>query len=169
MSDRIATRIPAWGPLPQVPGLLFKRMEQVQLIQPLRAKDPRRSGGKEPLRIYVVEDNDDIAELLTTECAGIDNVQVVGWSASADDAIKRIPLSRPDVVLIDIQLRPGSGIDVIRAIRLMRPVPAPLLLAMSNTLTGTVRTASLAAGADDYFDKTLDYRKLLTRIADLAR
>jgi len=143
-------------------------MAQDQFIQPHPATNWRHSDSKKPLRIYLVEDNDDIVELLTTECAGIDNVQVVGWSASADDAIKRIRRTRPDVVLIDIQLRPGSGIDVIRAIRLRRPVPAPLLLAMSNTLTETVREASLAAGADEYFDKTLDYRKLLTRIADLA-
>ena len=116
-----------------------------------------------------MEDNVDIVELLSTACEEIDNVLVVGWSASADDAIERIACSEPDVVLIDNQLRSGSGIDVIRAIRLTGPVPAPLLLAMSNALTGTVREASMAAGADAYFDKTIDYGRLLTRIADLAR
>ncbi len=90
------------------------------------------------------------------------------WSTSADDAIDRIAVSGPDVVLIDNPLQSGSGIDVIRAIRLMGPVPGRLLLAMSNALNRTVREASLAAGADEYFDKTIDHGKLLARIAALA-
>jgi two-component system response regulator DevR len=149
--------------------LLLKCMARVQIIQPYPATGRRRSESKEPLRVYLVEDNVDIVGLLTTACEEIDNVKVVGWSASADDAIERIASSEPDVVLIDNQLRSGSGIDVIRAIRLMGADPAPLLLAMSNALTGTVREASLAAGADAYFDKTIDYGRLLTRIAALAR
>ena len=149
--------------------MLLKCMARVQIIQPYPATGRRRSESKKPLRVFLVEDNVDIVELLTTACEEIDNVLVVGWSASADDAIERIAFSEPDVVLIDNQLRSGSGIDVIRAIRLMGLFPAPLLLAMSNALTGTVREASLAAGADAYFDKTIDYGKLLTRIAALAR
>ena len=149
--------------------MLLKGMAREQIIQPYPATGRRRSESKEPLRVFLVEDNVDIVELLTTACEEIDDVLVVGWSASAKDAIERIAVSEPDVVLIDNQLRSGSGIDVIRAIRLMDPVPRPLLLAMSNALNRAVREGSLAAGADEYFDKTIDYGKLLTRIAALAR
>jgi DNA-binding response OmpR family regulator len=47
-------------------------------------------------------------------------------------------------------------------------MPPAVLLAMSNALSETVRGQCLAAGADDYFDKSMDYRKLLIRVADLA-
>lgn len=128
----------------------------------------RRSVRQEPLRVFLVEDNDDIVEVLAAECEEIENVEVIGRSASADDAIERIIASEPDVVLIDIQLRTGSGIDVIRALRRNTAMPGTVLLAMSNALSDTVRGLCLAAGADDYFDKAMDYRKLLIRVADLA-
>jgi CheY-like chemotaxis protein len=149
--------------------LPLKGIAREEIIQPYPAKGRRRSESKEPLRVFLVEDNVDTVELLTTACEEIDNVVVVGWSASADDAIDRIAVSEPDVVLIDNQLRCGSGIDVIRAIRSMDPVPRPLLLAMSNALNRAVREANLDADADEYFDKTIDHVKLLTRIAALAR
>jgi len=39
---------------------------------------------------------------------------------------------------------------------------------MSNALSETVRPACLAAGADEFFDKSLEYEKLMVRLAELA-
>lgn len=128
----------------------------------------RGSGIREPLRVLLVEDNEDIVELLTAECEEIDNVTVVGQASTASDAIESFLRHEPHVVLIDVQLRSGSGIDVIRGIRLFGGNPPPVLLAMSNALTDAVRGDCLSAGADEFFDKSLEYEKLLVRLAELA-
>lgn len=119
--------------------------------------------------MLLVEDNDDIVELLTAECHEIDDLTVVGRAATASEAIESFLAYEPDVVLIDVQLRTGSGIDVIRGIRLLGEGPRPVLLAMSNALSETVRPACIAAGADEFFDKSLEYEKLMVRLAELAR
>lgn len=129
----------------------------------------RQHGSKEPLRLFVVEDDEDLLEVLTTQCAQIHHVEIVGSADSASDAIERIIALRPDVALIDIQLRVGSGLDVLHRIRRHRPVLQLKLLAMSNARSEAVRSASLAAGADDFFDKLLEYEKLLKRISALAQ
>jgi two-component system response regulator DevR len=56
------------------------------------------------------------------------DIDVVGESASAQEAIRRIPALRPDVAVLDGRLPDGSGIDVCREIRSRDPPIAALIL-----------------------------------------
>lgn len=166
-----ASKVPAYR-RQQVTGPFLadeSPMEHEQDVERSSSKTRRTSGGRQPLRVLLVEDNEDIVEMLTAECQEIDHVTVVGRAATANEAIESFLAIEPDVVLIDVQLRTGSGIDVIRGIRLLGERPRPVLLAMSNALSETVRPACLSAGADEFFDKSLEYEKLLVRLAELAR
>ena len=71
----------------------------------------------EPLRIFVVEDDAVILMQLEMMLEDADHT-VVGTAMSAAEAVPRIRQAKPELVLLDLQLKDGSsGIDVARAVR----------------------------------------------------
>ena len=69
------------------------------------------------IRVYLIDDHDvvryGIRRLLETG----GDVEIVGETGSARTGVARVPASRPDVVLLDLRLPDGDGIEVCRAIR----------------------------------------------------
>ena len=54
-----------------------------------------------------------VRELLEAE----DDIEVVGEAGTAEEALDRIPLARPDVAVLDVRLPDGNGVEVCREIR----------------------------------------------------
>src|SRR5436190_509507 len=73
--------------------------------------------GVEDMRIFLADDSVIVRERLTTLLLELPEVEIVGEAATAGDAMKSIRELRPDVVILDIQMPGGSGIDVLRTIR----------------------------------------------------
>jgi DNA-binding NarL/FixJ family response regulator len=73
------------------------------------------------IRVYLVDDHEvvrrGLRELLEVE----DDLEVVGDSSTAGEAVRRIPALRPDVAVLDARLPDGSGIDVCREVRSIDP------------------------------------------------
>jgi CheY-like chemotaxis protein len=75
---------------------------------------------------------------------------------------------RPDIVVLDLQLKGGSGTNVIRAVRSAPELAATRVLVASNYVSEALREGCLALGADAYYDKVKDLAKLAAMIAELA-
>jgi DNA-binding NarL/FixJ family response regulator len=69
-----------------------------------------------PLRILLAEDDDRLAELVGTILDGDGRFTVVGRATTGDDAVDLCGELRPDMVLMDIGMPGGDGIDATRAI-----------------------------------------------------
>jgi CheY-like chemotaxis protein len=76
------------------------------------------------------------------------------------EAIRRLA---PDVVILDLQLRTGSGTDVIRSVRGDPGLARTRLVVTSNHISPQLRAGCLALGADAFLDKV----KELTQLAPL--
>jgi CheY-like chemotaxis protein len=78
------------------------------------------------------------------------------------EAIEQIGSMEFDVLIVDVELRQGSGINVIRSARLRWPAPLqPLIIVLTNYALPTVRQRCLAAGADYFLDKMQQFDQLL--------
>lgn len=68
-----------------------------------------------PLRCLIVDDNDGFRDEM---CALLEEqgISVVGGAASGSEALRKVAQSRPDVVLIDIDLRGESGLALTRTL-----------------------------------------------------
>jgi DNA-binding response OmpR family regulator len=75
---------------------------------------------------------------------------------------------RPDVVVLDLQLKDGSGTNVIRAVRAVPELSAVRLMVTSNHTSPQLRSGCLELGANDYFDKVKDLGLLSAKVAQLA-
>ncbi|WP_026460902.1 response regulator [Schaalia suimastitidis] len=90
-----------------------------------------------------------IAEIVDRDEA----LEVVAEAGTVGDAVRRAQLVRPDVILVDLQLPDGTGIDIMDAIREVAPDVLPVVLTSFDD--DTALAESLAAGARAYVLKTV--------------
>jgi DNA-binding NarL/FixJ family response regulator len=94
--------------------------------------DDRRCVVDGPVRILVVDDHDLVRRGLRALLEGQDGLEVVGEAATAGMALVAVDEHRPDVVLLDVLLPDGSGIDVCRRLRERHPDVRVLFLTSSD-------------------------------------
>ena len=120
-----------------------------------------------PLQVYVVEDSPIIRRLLTStiEAAG---AKLIGHSADASSAIADLSSLRPDLILIDVSLKSGSGFDVLEALQALDPRPSAIKVVLTNHASEEFRTLSFRMGANGFFDKSSETSQVLALITALA-
>ena len=124
---------------------------------------------QQPLRVFIADDSAPVVEMLTELLASPGRVEVVGVAGTEREVIDSILSLRPDVVVLDLQLKDGSGTNVIKAVRATPALPVIRLLVTSNHTSPQLRTGCLELGADDYFDKVKGLGLLSSKIDELAR
>src|SRR5512143_3397602 len=80
------------------------------------------------MKVFLVDDSVVIRQRLKRMLADLKEVQVTGEAGDADQATQAIKDSKPDVVLMDIHLIGGSGIDVLEKVKREQPAPAVIIL-----------------------------------------
>lgn len=120
------------------------------------------------VRVLLVEDNALLAREVTAAIQEAGNVEVAAVAATKDHACEALRERRSafDVLVVDVFLASGSGLDVLRANQaLALPLKAFVL---SNFATLAVRKECVALGAERIFDKSRQFENFLTVIAALA-
>src|SRR5690349_9388303 len=69
------------------------------------------------IKVSIVEDNDEIREGLSVLISGSPGFQCIATFTNAENALKYLPMHKPDVVLMDIQLPGMSGIECVRQLK----------------------------------------------------
>ena len=122
-----------------------------------------------PLAVIIADDSAPVAEMLTELIQSPGRIEVVGVAATEAATLASIEALKPDVVVLDLQLKTGSGTNVIRAVRARTDLSSVRLLVASNHTSPQLRAGCLELGADGYFDKVKELgalSKYLSRLAD---
>lgn len=115
-----------------------------------------------PLTCFLVEDSPLIRQNLVATLEEMVGVQVIGWAEDEQGAVDWLqanPDARCDVLLVDIFLKAGSGLEVLRRARPLRP--RSHMVVLSNYATADMRRRCLQLGADRVFDKSSELDELL--------
>ena len=123
---------------------------------------------KRALRVFIADDSEPIADMLTELLSDPGRVEVVGVAETEVAAIESIRKMKPDVVVLDLQLKDGSGANVIRAVRADAGLAAVRLVVTSNHISPQMRAGCLELGADAYFDKVKEIGALAAWIREIA-
>jgi DNA-binding NarL/FixJ family response regulator len=117
------------------------------------------------IAVFVVDDTPSMRERLRELLEDIDGVEVIGEAGNLGDATAGILRTHPDCVLLDYQIEGGTGVDVLRAVRLQSPQIEFIVL--TNHATDQHRRACLDAGARFFFDKSSEFGSIRTAIAEI--
>lgn len=118
------------------------------------------------MNLFVVENSNYLRERLVRLVSRRPGVHVVGHAANARDAVQEIRQLKPDVVLLDIRLDQGTGLDVLKQIK-TRGQP-PVVIVLTNYAYPQYRERFLSSGADYFFDKSAEL-ELMLQALDLLR
>ena len=117
--------------------------------------------------VLIVDDEEAVRDTIADMLAHVG--YATATAGSAGEALAAIELRLPDIVLTDVHMPGTSGVELCRRIKADRRwslVPVVILTGIADLES---RVAGLAAGADDFFAKPVDFLELRTRIDSLLR
>jgi DNA-binding NarL/FixJ family response regulator len=111
-----------------------------------------------PKKVFIVDDSPIVRERLISLLSELPGVDIVGEAETAFEAIQSIRRLRPAVVILDISMPGGSGIQVLETIR--REKQVPLIIMLTNFTHEPYRQRCFKLGADYFFDKSNEFEKV---------
>ncbi len=119
------------------------------------------------MNVFLVDDSLVIRQRLKRMLSEVKEVKVIGEAGAAQEATDAILEQKPDVVLLDIHLLGGSGIDVLQNLKKARPAPAVIIL--TNYPYPQYRQKCLKAGADFFFVKSREFDQVVPALRQLIQ
>lgn len=124
----------------------------------------------EKIRIVLVDDHAVLREGLRLMLQREPDLEVVGEASTADEALRAVRSTRPDVAVLDLKLGTGSELDGLRvcsAVREQFPEVAPLVL--TTFLDEAIVVRAVRAGARGYVVKNVDVTELVAAVRSVSR
>jgi DNA-binding NarL/FixJ family response regulator len=122
---------------------------------------------KKRSRVMVVDDHPMMREGLTLTISSQSDMEVCGEAETEDQALELVRQICPDLVLIDISLKSGNGIELIKRIKLLNP--AVKMLVVSTFQESLYAERAMRAGALGYLNKQESSEKVLEAIRTVVR
>lgn len=110
------------------------------------------------MRAFVVDDSIVLRERVLEMLRDIPRIEVLGCAEDGLQAITSIRRLKPDLVILDIQMPRGTGLDVLRNIH--STANAPLFIVFTNFPYPQYRKRALECGARFFFDKSSEFDRL---------
>jgi two-component system response regulator DevR len=118
------------------------------------------------LGVFLLDDHEVVRAGLRTLLEATDDLVVVGEAGTVTDALIRIPLTNPQVAILDVRLPDGSGVEVCREVRSNHPDVACVML--TSYADDTAIYAAILAGASGYVLKQVGGTHLVDDIRRAA-
>ena len=119
-----------------------------------------------PTHFFIVDDSPAIRARLVEVLGAIRDVEVVGEAETSCAAIDGILRTRPDSVLLDLNLGSGTGMEVLRAVR--AKAPEIVFVVLTNHSEPQYRNACEKAGARYFLDKSTEFECVRGVIAEIV-
>jgi two-component system response regulator DevR len=121
----------------------------------------------EQVRVMLVDDHEVVREGLRTLIGRQKDMAVVGEAGTTAEAIETAAKSKPDVIIMDVRLPDGSGVEACRTIREMRPETKVIML--TSYADDEALFASIVAGAAGYLLKQTRGQAVIDAINAVAQ
>lgn len=117
------------------------------------------------MRILLVEDYEQLGDAVQQQLVG--DGHAVDWMRSINDAESCLATTQYELMLLDLMLPDGRGIDLLKRLRKNGNAAPVIIITALDQISD--RIAGLNAGADDYLIKPFDLSELSARVAAVAR
>jgi DNA-binding NarL/FixJ family response regulator len=126
-----------------------------------------RFSRRKKMRVFIADDSRVVVERLADLVEQVPGAQLVGHAGDVPEAVLGIRKMKPDALILDLQMPGGSGLDVLRAIRMDHPHLSVLIC--TNYPYPQYREECLSAGANFFLDKSAEFEKIPAILRKLIR
>jgi DNA-binding NarL/FixJ family response regulator len=119
------------------------------------------------LRVLLVEDSSLLAARLGELIRRLPDVDLIDTVDTEAEALRRVVTSAPDVLILDLHLRTGSGFGVLRSLG-RRSGPRPKVIILTNFGLPEYRRQAESFGVEAFLDKSSDYYRLPKLLSGMA-
>jgi two-component system OmpR family response regulator len=120
-----------------------------------------------PLRVLLVEDSEILADQISELLASTTGTTRIGVVATEGEAIAFSAEHDPDLLILDLHLKQGTGFGVLKA--LSRFAKRPTVVVLTNYALPQYREQAFALGAQHFLDKSADFGLLSELLEDIAK
>lgn len=120
------------------------------------------------LRVLLIEDSAVLRSMLLEYLNAFSFVESVDWADTESAAIRLLERGMYEVVIVDLQLRQGNGINVLRAMQ-KSEASGIRIVYTNHAQVSTYRRQCADAGADYFFDKSLELEQVFRVIEEYAQ
>jgi DNA-binding NarL/FixJ family response regulator len=108
------------------------------------------------LRVLLVEDSRVLAERLREALDGLENVEVIGAVEDESSAVEAVRGQDVDVIILDLQLKEGTGFGVMERLGKSRP----MIIVFTNYMLPEYQRLAHSLGVEHFLNKSVDYERL---------
>ncbi len=119
------------------------------------------------MKVLIVDDSAIMRERLEAMLSEITELENISQAEDSLEAIRTFEKLHPEVVILDIRMPGGSGIDVLREIK--KGAQPPLVIVLTNYPYPQYRRKCMEAGADFFFDKSTEFDKVTEVLKQLSQ
>ncbi len=119
------------------------------------------------VKVLIADDSSLLRKNLRKLLAPVQTIETIVESHSVLSTIKQVEVEKPDVVILDIQMPDGSGIDVLTFLN--SKDPKPLTIILTNFPSENNKHYCIERGADYFFDKSNEYEQVITVLENCKR
>ena len=117
------------------------------------------------MKVLIADDSEVFVERLVRALDEISGVEIIGRARTGVEALQALRDLRPDVLLLDIRMPEGTGIDVLEGMR--REKLTPITIVLTNFTFPQYRRKCLQLGARYFFDKSAEFAEAREALSEL--
>ena len=119
------------------------------------------------VRVLLVEDSNVIAGRITELIGRLPHMDLIGSVDTEAEALRQLTLATPDVLILDLHLRAGSGFGVLRSLE-RTGAPRPKIIVLTGFDLPQYRREAEMLGVDAFLNKSRDYHRLPVLLSGYA-
>ena len=110
------------------------------------------------MKVVIADDSVPVRERLAAMLSELEDVELVGQASSLAEVLWVVQQTRPDVVILDVRMPGGNGIEALKMIKATGA--APVVIMLTAFPYPQYRKKCLEAGADYFFDKATEFDRI---------
>ncbi len=119
------------------------------------------------MKVLIVDDSEIVRERLKAMIAELPEIETISQAKDSLEAMRSFQTLEPDVVILDIEMPGGSGIEVLQKLKAGKE--SPLVIVLTNESYPQYRRKCMDAGADFFFDKSTEFDKVFETLEKLSQ
>jgi DNA-binding NarL/FixJ family response regulator len=119
------------------------------------------------LRIFIADDSELVRDRVKELISGVNGTEVVGEATTGEETLAALETMVPDVLILDIRMPGGNGIEALKAAKKLDP--APVVIMLTAYAYPQYMERCVAAGAEYFFDKATEFERVADALAELRQ